>query len=83
MSIRTTITLDDDVSERVRAFSRQRGIPFRVALNELVRSGLQAESNAAPAPLFRVKPFHLGVIPGINYDCVGELLEFLEGPERR
>jgi hypothetical protein len=83
MSIRTTVTLDDDVMERARAFSRKRGIPFRQALNDLVRAGIQAESAPAPAKPFQVKPFHLGVIPGLNYDCVGQLLEYLEGPDQR
>jgi hypothetical protein len=83
MSIRTTVTLDDDVMERARAFSRKRGIPFRQALNDLVRAGIQAESAPAPVKPFKVKPFHMGVIPGINYDCIGELLEYLEGPDRR
>ncbi len=41
MSIRTTVTLDEDVLESARNFSRQRRIPFRQALNELVRRGLQ------------------------------------------
>ena len=38
MSIRTTVTLDEDVHKRTHDFSRKRGIPFRHALNELVPS---------------------------------------------
>jgi len=37
---------------------------------------------SVPLKPYRVKPLHMGVIPGLNYDCIGELLEFLEGPDR-
>lgn len=40
MSIRTTVTLDEDVLERVKQESRARGASFRDTLNELVRTGL-------------------------------------------
>ena len=83
MSIRTTVTLDEDVLERTRDFSKTRGIPFRRALNELVRVGLEAESVPRVTEPFQVKPFHMGVMPGVNYDNIGALLEFLEGPLHR
>ena len=83
MSIRTTVTLDQDVYDRAKDFSKARGIPFRVALNELVRQGLVAEAAPRPTKPFKIKPFHLGQIPGVNYDCTGELLEFAEGPYHR
>ena len=40
MSIRTTVTLDDDVLERVKRESRSRGVPFRDTLNDLLRVAL-------------------------------------------
>jgi len=84
MSIRTTVTLDEDVLESARSFSRQRGIPFRQALNELVRRGVQSEFQAGAAVRpFRVEPQHMGFRTGLNYDDVSELLEHLEGPSHR
>jgi hypothetical protein len=85
MSIRTTVTLDEDVLESARSFSRQRGIPFRQALNELVRRGAHSEleAEAAAAHPFRVEPQHMGFHAGLNYDDVSELLEHLEGPTHR
>ena len=83
MSIRTTVTLDDDVIERARAFSNSRGISLRQALNELVRAGLQAESAARPRRRFRVVPRHMGVRPGVNYDNIAGLLELGEGDFHR
>ena len=83
MSIRTTVTLDDDVLARVTAFSRRQGIPFRRALNDLLRAGILSESGLRSAPPFQVKPRRMGVAPGVNYDCIGELLETAEGPLHR
>jgi hypothetical protein len=83
MSIRTTVTLDKDVYDRAKDFSKARGIPFREALNELVRRGLVAEATPRPTQPFKIEPIHLGLNPGLSYDCTGALLEFAEGPDHR
>ena len=83
MSIRTTVTLDDDVLERAKDFSKARGLPFRRALNELVRAGLRAETAARPKRAFRVEPRHMGLRPGLSYDNIEALLEFGEGERHR
>jgi hypothetical protein len=83
MSIRTTLTLDEDVSERARQFSKTRGIAFRAALNQLVRAGLDAESKPKPRSILRIKPRRMGVRKGLNYDSTGVLLELAEGPLHR
>jgi hypothetical protein len=83
MSIRTTVTLDQDVYDRAKDFSKARGIPFRQALNDLVRSGLLAEVAPKPRKSFRIKPFHMGVVPGLDYDDIEALLEYGEGPYHR
>jgi hypothetical protein len=82
MSIRTTVTLDDDVLERAKEFSKSRGVPFRQALNDLVRAGLLTESASQPKR-FRVDPRHMGVRPGLNYDSIEALLDIGEGTEHR
>ena len=56
-------------------------------------TGIRAESSAVPVQAgkdsskedspFQVKPFHLGAIAGVNYDCIGELVELLEGPNHK
>ena len=83
MSIRTTVTLDEDVLERAKDFSKSRGLPFREALNELVRAGLRAEKTTKPSRPFRVKPGHLGLRPGLSYDNIETLLEIGEGELHR
>jgi hypothetical protein len=83
MSIRTTIALDDDVLDRVKAESRSRGSSFRETLNDLLRLALLARSNQPARRRFRVKATHMGYRPGLNYDHTESLLEYGEGEDHR
>ena len=83
MSIRTTITLDEDVIERVKAESRARGASFRDTLNDLLRLALVTQSSQPARRPFRVKARHMGYRPGLNYDDIESLLELGEGGEHR
>ena len=83
MSIRTTVSLDEDVLERVRDESRKRGSPFRDTLNELLRIGLSQAENFAGRESFRVNPAPVGLREGLSYDDVEALIEFGEGPHHR
>jgi hypothetical protein len=56
--MRTTVTLDPDVEAKLRAAMRERGVSFKVALNEALRTGLTEQ--IAPRRRFRVKPAPLG-----------------------
>ena len=83
MSIRTTVTLDDDVFERLQQESRKRAVPFRQAINDILRSGLLAAQRPAGRRKFRVEPRHMGTRPGLNYDNVSALIELGEGDSHR
>lgn len=80
--VRTTVTLDADVRKRTAEFGRSRGLPFRDALNELVRVGLVAQEQS-PATPFQLRPRRIGLKPGLSYDNVGELIEIAEGVRHR
>jgi hypothetical protein len=41
--MRTTVTLDTDVAEELKAIARRRNLPFKQVLNSTVRAGLAAE----------------------------------------
>jgi hypothetical protein len=82
MSIRTTVTLDDDVLDRVKRESRSRGASFRDTLNDLLRMALSLENEARDRTL-KIKPVHMGYRPGLNYDIVESLLECGEGDQHR
>ncbi|MEO8660018.1 MAG: CopG family transcriptional regulator [Bryobacteraceae bacterium] len=82
MSIRTTVTLDEDVLERVKAESRAKGISFRDALNELLRQSLSNVEQPRPRTLMIV-PKALGFPTGLNHDSVASLMEYGEGEQHR
>ncbi len=84
MSIRTTVTLDEDVLERVKQESRERGNSFKETLNNLLRFALSEGKGHVPSKPFKVRPFHgMGIIPGLNYDKISELLDYAEGEDRK
>jgi hypothetical protein len=83
MSIRTTVTLDDDVLERVKQESKVRGLSFRETLNELLRQSFLLKSARPKAKPFKVQPRHMGLRRGLPYDSTSALLEYAEGERHR
>ena len=83
MGIKTTVTLDEDVLERLKRESRARGISLRETLNELLRTALVAKANRGPRRAFRVKAYHTGYRSGLPHDNPAALIEHAEGPEHR
>jgi hypothetical protein len=81
--VRTTLTLDDDLAAKLRAEARHSGKPVKQIVNECLRLGLSARSEAAAIPPFKVKARPLGLRPGFSYDCVWKLIEQIEGPYYR
>ena len=82
MSIRTTITLDDDVAESVKRESQTRGLSFRETLNELLRAAL-LNTGKTPIRTFKIRPFHMGYNPDLNHDKTEALIEYGEGEKHR
>jgi hypothetical protein len=73
--MRTTLTIDDAISDRLKADAAAMGKPFREIVNEALRLGLDAlESRARQAVPYRTEPSDLGLRPGLNYDDVADLL---------
>jgi Arc/MetJ family transcription regulator len=83
MSIRTTVTLDDDVLERVKRESLTRGASFKETLNDLLRTALLNVNDKPKKRRLRIKPWKGGYKPGLNYDSIEALLEYGEGPWHR
>jgi Arc/MetJ family transcription regulator len=83
MSIRTTVTLDDDVLDRVKRESRTRGASFRDTLNDLLRVALLHADQKSHSHKLKIKPTHMGYRAGLNHDDVESLLEYGEGEQHR
>lgn len=80
--MRTTLSLDDDVARLLNKEARRSGDSFKAVVNRFLRVGLMA-SKRPTRKLFVVKPWDLGPPTGLSFDNVEDLLDTLEGPERR
>jgi len=78
--VRTTVTLDPDVERLLRAAVRERGVSFKDALNESVRSGLLPTRKRA-ARKFVQRTYGLGEGQGFRWDKALELAEAMEDEE--
>jgi hypothetical protein len=83
--VRTTLSLDDDVSIRLKAEVRRTGKPFKEVVNECLRLALATRRrDRGTEPPFEVRPRDLGALrPGLSLDNIGDLLEAAEGPLHR
>jgi hypothetical protein len=77
--MRTTLTLDPDVADRLRALARERGLPFKQVVNAVLRRGL--DDGAGERERFRVEARALGLRPGIDLDRALALAALLEDEE--
>ena len=83
MSIRTTVSLDDDVVARVKRESLSRGASFRDTLNDLLRAALLGIDYKPRRRALAILPTRMGHKPGLNYDSIESLLEYGEGDRHR
>lgn len=82
--MRTTISLDTDVAEKLQSeMRRRRSNNFKETVNDVLRRGLLMHRELAAAKPFKVRARSMGVKPGLNYDNIGELLEQLEGASHK
>jgi hypothetical protein len=77
--MRTTVTLDPDVEAKLKATMRERGVSFKAALNDAVRSGL--DRGAREPKRYRMPTAPMGLQPGINLDKALRLAGELEDEE--
>jgi hypothetical protein len=74
--VRTTVTLDPDTEQLVRRRMREKGVSFKVALNDAIRDGLSRGPNRE----FRTPTSDLG-LPSVNLDRALALASELEDDE--
>lgn len=83
--MRTTLTIDDDVAFGLKKVQDEEPTKsFKEIVNEVMRNGLKVIQGQKRKPKrFVVKPFDLGLREGLSYDNIEELLDIVEGPNRR
>lgn len=80
--MRTTVTLDDDIANKLKDRMAHSGATFKETLNTCLRLGLEQPREEELAKPFTIKPRSLGLRPGIDLDDIGGLLDLLDGPAR-
>jgi hypothetical protein len=82
--MRTTLTLDDDVTARLKAAVKKRGRPFKTVVNEALRAGLAViEKRASARPAHRTTGFNLGPSLVGSLDNIEEVLSRVEGERHK
>lgn len=82
--MRTTLTLDEDIAQRLQAESRRTGRSFKEIVNEYLRMSLAQSRALKSMSPFRVVAADLGGPAGSgSYDNIEALLEESEGVEHR
>ncbi len=82
--MRTTLTLDDDLAQRLQDMSRERDSAFKQVVNEAIRLGIdQMDRPVKARERFQIVPLDLGECLFPNLDDIEAALDFAEGDDRR
>jgi hypothetical protein len=78
--MRTTLTLDAEVAERVRREQRRTGRSFKAVINDALRVGLALQEKGTDRlPRYRVRPHRCGAFrPGIDPLRLNQLYDEIE-----
>lgn len=77
--MRTTLTLDDDLSRELAKRARRLGLSFKEVVNDAIRRGLSTGERPESQPMpFVVEPSACGLRPGIDPAGLNRLLDELE-----
>ena len=79
--MRTTLTLDPDVADRIERAVRVSGRSFKATVNDALRIGLGITDKPVEPPPFKIRVFVNGLQPGIDPDKMNQLVDELEAEE--
>jgi hypothetical protein len=79
--MRTTLTLDPDVAQELKARTAEGKASFKEVVNETLRRGLTTKPKPKPAEVFRVESTNLAFKPGIDVYKLNHLAAQLEDQE--
>jgi hypothetical protein len=83
LGMRTTLTLDDDVAEKLKQLAEKRKLPFRRVLNDLLRRALAGQTSRPKAAPFEIQTFCSPLRPGIDPLKLNQLLDDLDVEDAR
>jgi len=81
--VKTTLTLDDDLTQLLNAEAKSTGRSFKETVNDLLAWALRARVRTTVPEPFVVEARDLKARPGVNFNRISELLEKIDGPLHR
>jgi hypothetical protein len=78
MTMRTTLTLDDDLARILKQRARELGVSFKEIVNRTIRAGLGQSAIRRRGAAPRVIPHSFGFRPGVDLDKLNQLADELE-----
>lgn len=79
--MRTTVTLQSDVAERLKKLAHLSRRSFKATLDEVLRRGLAAQERASAQEPFVVQPHEGGFRPGVDQARLNQLADQLEADD--
>jgi hypothetical protein len=76
--VRTTLELDDDISETLKRLAQARRVSFRQIANETLRRGLTGQYSKVALKPFRVSAFKSAFRPGVDPLRLNQLADELD-----
>lgn len=84
MLMRTTLTINDEILTQLKEVARkEKDKSFKDIVNETLRLGLRARREVSAGKPFKIRSRKMGTYPGLNYDNIEELLDQVEGVDRK
>lgn len=80
VTVRTTLTIDPEIAERLKQELALGKRPFKAIVNAALRKGLGLEPLNEPKP-YKVQPHSSAFLPGIDPGKLNQLVDELEAGE--
>ena len=79
--MRTTLSIDDDLMDRLKREAKRSRVAFKTAVNQALRLGLDRMQPSGGRRAFRQRTFRMGYPPGSHLDKALQLAARLEDEE--
>jgi hypothetical protein len=79
--MRTTLTIDDDLIQKMKKQAHDTGSSFKEIVNKALRAGLKEMHKPKPGKPYRCRTYSLGYPPRADLDRALDLAELLESEE--
>jgi hypothetical protein len=76
--MRNTLTIDDDLMPLIEELPRSQGLSLKVAVNQLLRTGIQCQTQPPKPRPYRTKPRKLKLRAGFDPTKLNQLVDEIE-----